>query len=108
MFDNIRQNDEPYDTENEKEYFDRKLSEYQDMYFIKQAITAYSKIKLFNIEPLQKLKYECYSNCYDNTQVIFENQEKRNQKAQVNVYPNAKKKQKILNSFQETLINQYI
>lgn len=35
MFDNIRSPDELYATENEKEYFDRKLFEYQDMYTIK-------------------------------------------------------------------------
>ncbi|CAK56053.1 unnamed protein product (macronuclear) [Paramecium tetraurelia] len=75
MFDNIKSADELYATENEKEYYDRKLLEYQDMYSIKQAITSYSKIKLFNIDQQQKLKYECYSKCYDNNQVIFENSE---------------------------------
>lgn len=57
MFENIKSFEEFYSTENESEYYKRKLLEYKELLKIKQAITQYSKMKLFNIDDQQKKKY---------------------------------------------------
>lgn len=72
MFDGLKSLDEFYNTEDQEEYFERKLLEYAELLKIKEAITAVSKTKLYDLNAALIRKEKCYLRCYDrNADLIF-------------------------------------
>ncbi|KAM3132052.1 hypothetical protein pb186bvf_015796 [Paramecium bursaria] len=65
MFDKFNNVEEFYSTEDEQEYYMRKIQEYQELLKIKRDLTKYSKSIISDYSEQKKRKYQGYQYCYN-------------------------------------------